>query len=476
MASSSKKLGRREFLGLLTGTATSALLAACGPQATPEPMRPSPEPLGEPEEPTEEPAEEAPEEVSTEAPVEQEVVVEVWGWDARASEDSNPVLQKYAEAHPGVTINAVNMGFEDVQEKLLAAFVAGTGAPHITFAAVERFATFMKMDVFQPIPDAIMSLSEYEDTYFQESYDPFVWDGKPYGWCFDTGAAVWYHRNDVLVDELGLDVPTSWEEFTYTAGEVAADTDEDGENDRFLMPIQVVYDMWLQGAGIPLSNQDGDILPLDDENFDQTVEVFKRLSGWAKDEVVAYKTPFDSASFEAYKNGQWLSVAIGNWYQSFGLKGFGRNPDWDGVWRINPWLTWNTGDDEEQAGAKWGGACWAVPKQTEEVELCMDICKFTWANKENGIWLAKNRSIVSSVRACYDELSQIQDPFYAGQSYFQITSLAAERAAGKWFGGPNYELFGGVFGEAMDRMVLEDWDVADALNEAKNHFEAERKY
>lgn len=471
----SKHPSRREFLGLAAAAATGTLLAACGPRATDtvEPMRPTIVPVGEPEE---EEVEEEVEEVVVAPPVEDEVTIDVWAWDARASEDSNPVLQKYADSHPGVTINAMNMGFGDVQEKLLASFVSGTGAPHITFASVERFATFMKMDVFYEIPDGIMSVPEYKDTYFAESHEPFIWDGKPYGWCFDTGAAVWYHREDVIAEELGLDVPTSWDEFTAAAGEIADDTDGDGANDFFIMPLKVVYDMWLQGAGIPLSDEAGDLLPLSEEYFDQTVEVYERLSGWAKDDLVAYESPFGSASFEMFKNGQWLSVAVGNWYQSFGLKGFAVNEEWDGAWRINPWLPWNTGDDPEASGAKWGGACWAVPKQTEEVELAMDICKFTWANKENGLWMAKNRGIVSSVRACYEELNTIEDPFYAGQSYFEITSLAAERATGKWFGGPNYELFGTVFGEAMDRMVLEDVPVADALNDASTHFEEERKY
>jgi hypothetical protein len=90
--------------------------------------------------------------------------------------------------------------------------------------------------------------------------------------------------------------------------------------------------------------------------------------------------------------------------------------------------------------------------------------------------MAKNRSIVTSVKACYDELGQIIDPFFGDQSFFAMVYESAEKAKGKWFGGPNYELFGSVFGIAMDQMVLEGMAPADALNEAYNTFQEERKY
>jgi ABC-type glycerol-3-phosphate transport system substrate-binding protein len=450
------------------------LLSACGEEGTPEPQRPTPEPLGDAAEPTE-----APEEAPTEAPSEpmEEVEIEVWGWDARATEDSGPMLQRYADDHPGVSINAINMGFADVQDKLLAAFTAGSGAPDITFAAVERFARFMRMDVFSPIPDTVKSFADWKRDHLEECHFPYIWDGRHWGWPFDSGACVWYYRHDILVEELGLQPPQTWQEFGEMAYDLAEDTDGDGQNDTFLATIRGTYNMYLQTQDIPVSNQEGDILSLEGENFDKTADTIDRITTWIKDEAIDFEDYASESSFEAFKNGRYYSIAWGNWFQSFGLKGFARNEEWEGVWRISPFLPWDADQDPQTGGAKAGGACWAVPLQTERKDLAHDICKFTWSNMETALWMAKNRAIITSFAPAYEEeLDDIADPFFGGQSLFKQIRIAAERAGRKWFGGPNYALYGDVMGEAASRIILDDWGVVEALEAAKERFESERKY
>jgi len=395
--------------------------------------------------------------------------VDIWAWDARASEDSKGALEMYTAKHPEVKINPMNMGYDDVTAKLLASFASGTGAPHITFAGCENFATYMKMDVFWEIPDSLLTTQQYKDAYMGDITTPFIYGGKPYAWGFDSGAGVYYYRNDVIVEQMGLKAPTSWQEVADLAKKVKTDK-------RFLQPQNFAYDMFLQGAGVEVSNEVGDILPLSDKYFERTTEVYTWLSDLLKNKLFDYKSASDTAGFNMYKDGNYLACAWGNWVQSFGLKGFAANPDWKGAWRISPWLPWKTGDDPSKVGAKAGGAGWAVPKQNKDVALAMDICKATWCSRDTGLVMAKTRSIITGVKACYDELSTIQDPFFGGQSLFKMIAEASDKATGKWFGGPNYELIGTVLAEAMDKIVLSNTAVKDALNAAKTRFTSERKY
>lgn len=140
------------------------------------------------------------------------VTLDFWCW----GEPTAAKVEAFNESHSHIQVRHTDAGGgTDSSVKLLTASRAGN-APDV--ACVE-YPTVPAMIV----SDVLADISEYTDAVTEE-FTPEVWqmtrfDGHVYGIPQDIGPMVLLY-NRARFDELGLPVPTTWEEFAEVAADV----------------------------------------------------------------------------------------------------------------------------------------------------------------------------------------------------------------------------------------------------------------
>jgi len=182
-----KNLSRRDFLKLALGTTAAGILSSCAPSAA-----------------TEAPAA---------APAEMAGKLAGWGWDP-LDMSYKSVVPQFQAKYPNVELDAVNVPWDDIHPKLIAAIEAGSGGPD--FAAVEGYLA----PQFQGkgIADLTEHMKPYMDKVAAAKFAEVQSDGKIWGvpWELPPGALL--YRSDMF-EEAGItEIPATWEEFTAELG------------------------------------------------------------------------------------------------------------------------------------------------------------------------------------------------------------------------------------------------------------------
>ena len=241
---------KRNLLVTLSLLLVASILISCAPST----------PVAEP---TEAPAAEEP----TEAPaVEAPVTLSLWHWETppHRVEGLQTWLDRY-EAESGVTVEQSPINFPDYQTKMFAAIAADTlpemiliNPPHLPLMAAEG--------AIVPIDDLFTDLNgKYK--FFEAAANIYNMGGEQYG--IPIYGVYWpmVYRPDLL-EEAGLDVPKTWDEFLTVTKELTTDTDGDGVTDiyGFCMPIsangnygsQMVWSFLRSGGGNVVEVSDGE--------------------------------------------------------------------------------------------------------------------------------------------------------------------------------------------------------------------------
>jgi len=241
---------KRYLLVTLSLLIMASLLISCA----------QPETVGEP---TEAPAVEEP----TEAPVvEEPVTISLWHWETppHRVEALQTWLDRY-EAESGITVEQVPINFPDYQTKILAAIATDT-LPEMILINPPHLPLMVSEEAILPVDDLFKELhGQYE--FFEAAVNIYNMDGVQYG--IPIYGVYWplVYRPDLL-EEAGLDVPKTWDEFLTVTRELTQDTDGDGVADvyGFCMPVsangnygsQMVWSFLRSGGGDVVKVIDGE--------------------------------------------------------------------------------------------------------------------------------------------------------------------------------------------------------------------------
>jgi raffinose/stachyose/melibiose transport system substrate-binding protein len=177
---------------------------------------------------------EAPAQTEEADDTDEEVTLIVWDQEVRGGQ--NEVMEElnaaFEEAHPNITIERVSRSFEDLQTTLPLA-LSGDDAPDVVQANNGRpiMGAFVEAGLLLPLDDYA---EEYgwterfpESVRATASYTPdgvTFGEGSLYG-VAQQGELVGVYYNRAKLDDLGLDVPETWEDF-LAAAEAATDAGE----------------------------------------------------------------------------------------------------------------------------------------------------------------------------------------------------------------------------------------------------------
>ena len=232
----------RRTMPALAATAALALsLAACGSDS------------GEPN------ANEDPTNESSVDPADLEA--ELTWWDTSDPTNEGPafddLIAQFNETYPNVTINHEAVPFDEAQNKFKTAAQSDSGAPDILRAEVAWVPEFASLGYLYALDGTPL----LEDTNFLETpLSSNVYDGQTYGvpQVTDTLGLMY---NKQLLEEAGVEPPTTWDEAATAAETIEQKTDASGlyinsvNSPEAVAGIQEAQDLVKSGAAVkPVAN------------------------------------------------------------------------------------------------------------------------------------------------------------------------------------------------------------------------------
>jgi ABC-type glycerol-3-phosphate transport system substrate-binding protein len=138
---------------------------------------------------------------------------------AKAAEVWEPLLQRFMDANPGITVDHQVIPWGNVDEQFTAAF-AGGEPPDVFYLPDEWYPKYVNQDQILDLTDRIV---DWEDNYIESAWNIATYKGSTWGAPF-LGVVQGWLLNMNLFNEKGLGIPTNWEEFRNAASEMN-DTD-----------------------------------------------------------------------------------------------------------------------------------------------------------------------------------------------------------------------------------------------------------
>jgi multiple sugar transport system substrate-binding protein len=341
-------------------------------------------------------------------------VVTMWAWYP----EFEGIVDLFNNSHDDVQICWSNAGAgNDEYTKLTTAVQAGSGAPDVVMLESEVVQSYIPQD-------ALVDLTEYGAGDVQSNYSEGAWadvssGDATYAIPVDGGPVGMLYRQDIL-DQYGIPVPTTWEEYAAAAqalkdaGSTTLMTDFPGNGRAYQQAL------FAQAGSVPYTVDGTDVtVDLDDEASAKVMDywsdlVQKGLVGTEDASTTDYNTHL--------VDGTYASVVAAAWLPGY-LKGF-EGADTDAVWRAAPVPQW---EGAEPTQINIGGSAFAVTSQAEDKEAAATVAKEIFGTEEawkigieKGALFPLWKPILES-----DYFANLEYDFFGGQQINKDVFLAA---------------------------------------------------
>jgi multiple sugar transport system substrate-binding protein len=355
--------------------------------------------------------EEAPAEAETETDISADAPIEMW-IDAAREESAGKYLDQNPEKADLITLTTTDYG--QLPQKILFWNNVGAGWPDGSFGVPQ---------IVPLINDAAHSyLGDMRPYLTQEQIDGFApgslqncWDGEKL-YCVRNDLAhfvMWY--NATKVKELGITVPTTYEEMLNTCAQVKETNPEIqcalmNQRESFmhiLVSNQCPFQQILGPGKIRINAVH--------ENCYKAAKWFDEMT--SKGYFLATNM-WAAETSDIVKSDNWLFMPSSSWFGDYVIKGtyfdpadpnfvgkigVAPAPKWDG--QEHPWVFW------------WGGAAWVLSRHSKNPELAMDFLKFMTMDeiKNQGTYPAYMPAAEEWLKERMPTLTYLEDTTKAGE-------------------------------------------------------------
>ncbi len=418
-------------------------LAACGGAATP---------TAAPAQPTAAPATTSAAQ-PTEAPAQPKVeptTITVWDYYGESS-PITPIVDAFEAAHPDIKVQVESLDWDSTLEKLNVVMTGGT-PPDIVTLDMTWLPTFAPLGAFADLNQ--FAHGQLNGVPLEKAFSPGALKAMQYNdqvlaMLYDFDVYALYYRADIF-EELGLDVPTTWDELT-AVGKKLGDA---GKGQYAVMPDTFHAAQFIYENG-------GSIL-----NADNTAATFNQPAGV---EAVSYyaNLPKEGAgyvwSFEegweitpGLKDGRIAMFSDGPYYMGI-LKD--AVPEMSGQWKVA------VHPISKQPGSYLGGTGLVIPAKSEHPEAAWQFIEFA-LTKENQIGVFENAGAAPALlEALQSDAVNAPDPYFGGQRTLEVFLKAMDTAQPF----PYVRAWNQIdetFTAAMEEILFGDADVKEALDNA----------
>ncbi|KZM50543.1 sugar ABC transporter substrate-binding protein [Labrenzia sp. OB1] len=157
--------------------------------------------------------------------------VRFWYHFDNADNPMSELVAKFEKANPGIKIEAENIPWNSYYDNLYTSIVAGN-APDAAMVKMFAQPRLVEMGALEPIGDRIDAWDGKADLQDNLLDLTKASDGNSYYLPIQYVVLYLYYRQDML-EELGLEVPKTCDEFRDVAMKLTRDTDGDGQPDVY---------------------------------------------------------------------------------------------------------------------------------------------------------------------------------------------------------------------------------------------------
>ena len=359
--------------------------------------------------------------------------ITIWCWDPAFNIFAmNVASEIYRRDNPNVTINIVEVGWDDIQTRLTTAFTANQTADLPDIVLIQDNAIQMNVQNFPnrflPV-DGRVDLSQFA----QYKLDVGYINGRNYGVPFDNGATGFFIRRDI-VERAGLQVSDfndiTWERFIELGRQVRARTglpmiSADPSSPDLIMVM-------LHSAGSWFFDGQGNATIRNNPVLRRSIELL--VEGYMAGVIM------DVNSWDAYiatlNNGTVVGTVQGAWI----IGSVTQAADQSGLWSLVS--TPRMGNIPNATNySNQGGSGWAVLANSRNPDLAMDFLSKTFAGSVelyNRI-LPSAGAIATWAPAARAPAYSEPHAFFGGQRVFEDLVRFAENVPRVRFGVYNYE-------------------------------------
>lgn len=344
------------------------------------------------------------------AAVAEEITLNVWSDPVRLT-----MFDLYDKSHDNVKLNVTTIDPAGLVAKIQLGMQSKSEVPDVIFMNDIGYAAQLStrrsnylLDLTGKVPQSVL------DEFYPNANSPCYINGKLL--CLRNDIAhdvVWYDKP--LMESLGLEVPTTWEEFQALGDALV-------EKGYSLGSPIVPFQAFLVTAGcdmvMPVAGKD-DTVKID-LTTEKCLKPARLIDHMIAKGSLAKVDPFDPSVVEQVKSGK-VPLLIGpTWFGEYVIK-----PTYEmapGKLAVALPLRWE--DQEQPLTWSWGGGVYGGWKDTKHPEAVADL--ITWmasdvANQTNAVTLPAHRP---SALAWGERLKS--DPFYASPDAFDVQVKAAE--------------------------------------------------
>lgn len=187
------------------------------------------------------------------------ITLDFW---VRTSDDFSAEIADFEAQNPGIKINQVQIGenYDDLVAKYNAA-IAANNLPQVGLVG-QRHGIPQFYDAGKLIPIENYMTEEEQADVIDGFWVRYTYNGKRLAVPFQSSMPMMYY-NETMLNELGLEAPTTFTGMIETAAKAVKDTDGDGATDIYGFNMPVDYPWYIQplvwGFGGTIIDAEGNV-------------------------------------------------------------------------------------------------------------------------------------------------------------------------------------------------------------------------
>lgn len=380
------------------------------------------------------------------------VVLDYWGWGTA----QKPMIDAWNATHPDIQIRHTDAGGGTDSSAKLVTATRADNAPDVALVEYNTLPAMM-------VAGVVAEITRYTDGLADE-YAPGVWnqvsfEGGTYGVPQDAGPQALTY-NKARLDELGIDVPTTWDEFADAAQQVR-DADPDAYLTTFAPAEFGGFAGFAQQAGAGWWTVDDARWTVDFDD-DASVAVADYWQDLIDRDLVRAE-PLLTPEWNAQVNkGEVLSWPTGLW--AAGVL-YGVAEDTAGDWAMAPLPRW---DADDPAVGFQGGSALVVTTSSEHPAEAAEFARWMGTSEEAAAAQIEQGQYPASLSGQEQTLESDPPLLMAGQDdYWEIAARITKATIPEISWGPNVNVASSAFQDAMSKAVTRGTPLRDALTETE---------
>lgn len=175
------------------------------------------------------------------AMAQRKVAFTVWTKEGEAEgvlQEIIAITQEYSKSHPGITIEVVNYGVEDLRQNYQSAAFAGTG-PDLLWTVSDHAGPFVAMKLIKSVDQVFPA--GYMGKFVKPGVEAVEMGGKVWGVPISVGNHLMLLYNKKLIKT----APKDTDELIKVGKELTKDLDKDGKPDQYGLVYNLNEPFWL---------------------------------------------------------------------------------------------------------------------------------------------------------------------------------------------------------------------------------------